>query len=106
MIFPCFFPNSPPQIWQGSYPTARGRHWVFGQFDDAVLPACIILLEKSKLRHESRGDPILVSRALSKMVSCVVCGWVTHRRIVRSGASIKCRCVLYINPQTPSSPHC
>lgn len=57
------------KIWQGSYPTARGRHWVFGQFDDVVLPACIIMLERSGLRPESRGDPIRVSRAITKIVN-------------------------------------
>lgn len=60
--------NDVGKIWQGGYP-AHGRHWVFGQFDDAVLPACIMLLEHSGLRHEARGDPILVSRAISKMVN-------------------------------------
>lgn len=61
--------NDVGKIWQGSYPTARGRHWVFGQFDDAVLPACIILMERSGLRHEARGDPIQVSRAVSRIVN-------------------------------------
>lgn len=56
------------KIWQGGYP-ARGRHWVFGQFDDAALPASVLLLERSGLNHEARGDPIFVSRTISKMVN-------------------------------------
>uniref|UniRef100_A0A0P4WF09 protein-glutamine gamma-glutamyltransferase n=1 Tax=Scylla olivacea TaxID=85551 RepID=A0A0P4WF09_SCYOL len=60
--------NPVGKIWQGAYP-ARGRHWSFGQFDDVVLPGCVLLLERSGLRHESRGDPIFVSRAISKMVN-------------------------------------
>ncbi|KAB7498797.1 Hemocyte protein-glutamine gamma-glutamyltransferase [Armadillidium nasatum] len=57
------------RIWIGGFPTARGRQWVFGQFDDAVLPATILMLERSGLKHEQRGDPVLVSRAVSKMVN-------------------------------------
>ncbi|XP_045598315.1 hemocyte protein-glutamine gamma-glutamyltransferase [Procambarus clarkii] len=57
------------KIWQGSYPTAKGRLWVFGQFDDVVLPACVLLLERSGLRPEARGDPIRVSRAISRIVN-------------------------------------
>ncbi|XP_045105578.1 hemocyte protein-glutamine gamma-glutamyltransferase-like [Portunus trituberculatus] len=60
--------NPVGKIWQGGYP-ARGRHWSFGQFDDVVLPACVLLMERSGLKHEARGDPIFVSRAISKMVN-------------------------------------
>lgn len=56
------------KIWVGPYKSTRGRHWAFGQFDDSVLPVVCILLEKSGLPFTSRGDPILVSRALTKMV--------------------------------------
>jgi transglutaminase 1 len=57
------------KIWVGAHSSARGRQWIFGQFDDSVLPLIMILLEKSGLAFSSRGNPILVSRALSKMVS-------------------------------------
>ncbi|ROT63141.1 hemocyte transglutaminase [Penaeus vannamei] len=57
------------KVFVGSYPHTRGRHWAFGQFDDAVLPACMLLLEKSGVLAEARGDPVRVSRALSKMVN-------------------------------------
>jgi hypothetical protein len=43
--------------------------YLLGQFDDSVLPLVMILLEKSGLPFVSRGNPILVSRALSKMVN-------------------------------------
>jgi len=56
------------KVWFGPYKTTRGRHWAFGQFDECVLPLVCILLEKSGLPFTSRGDPVLVSRALSKMV--------------------------------------
>ncbi|XP_042874693.1 hemocyte protein-glutamine gamma-glutamyltransferase-like [Penaeus japonicus] len=57
------------KVFVGSYPHTRGRHWAFGQFDDAVLPACMLLLERSGVKAEARGDPVRVSRALSKMVN-------------------------------------
>jgi len=56
------------KIWMGSYSASKGRHWVYGQFDDSVLPLLMILLEKSGIPFSARGNPILVSRALSKMV--------------------------------------
>ncbi|XP_063601850.1 hemocyte protein-glutamine gamma-glutamyltransferase-like [Penaeus indicus] len=56
-------------VFVGSYPHTRGRHWAFGQFDDAVLPACMLLLERSGVSAEARGDPVRMSRALSKMVN-------------------------------------
>lgn len=61
--------NDVGKVWVGSYPTARGRHWVFGQFDDVVLPACILLLEKAGVRAEARGDPVRVARAISGIVN-------------------------------------
>ncbi|ODN01465.1 Hemocyte protein-glutamine gamma-glutamyltransferase [Orchesella cincta] len=57
------------KIWVGPHTSTRGRHWVFGQFDDSVLPLVMILLEKSGIAFSSRGNPILVSRALSKIVN-------------------------------------
>ncbi|KAG7161386.1 Hemocyte protein-glutamine gamma-glutamyltransferase-like 3, partial [Homarus americanus] len=61
--------NDIGKVWVGTYPSAYGRHWVFGQFDDVVLPACILMMERSGLIDEARGDPIRVSRALSKIVN-------------------------------------
>ena len=56
------------KIWMGSYGSARGRQWVYGQYDDATLPVCVYLLERCGLPHPERADPVLVSRALTKMV--------------------------------------
>ncbi|KAF2344077.1 hypothetical protein FHG87_025167, partial [Trinorchestia longiramus] len=53
-------------IWHNA---SNGRHWVFGQFDDAVLPACILLLERAGLAPEDRANPVLVSRAISRIVN-------------------------------------
>ena len=51
-----------------SFGSATGRQWVFGQYDHATLPVCVYLLERCGLLHHDRGNPVLVSRALSKMV--------------------------------------
>ena len=56
------------KVWVGPYRSSRGREWVFGQFDAVVLPACMLVLSRSRVHPASRGDPIQVTRALSKMV--------------------------------------
>ncbi|KAK7066356.1 hypothetical protein SK128_022864 [Halocaridina rubra] len=61
--------NDVGKIWVGSYPSVHGRHWIFGQFDVAVLPACVLLLEKSGVNSPALSDPILVSRAISRIVN-------------------------------------
>jgi transglutaminase 1 len=60
------------KIWVGPHTSTRGRVWMYGLFDDSVLPLIMILLEKSGLAWVQRGNPILVSRALSKMVMAVM----------------------------------
>lgn len=57
------------KIWMGAYGSARGREWVFGQYDDATLPVCMYLLEACKIPHFERANPVVVSRALTKMVN-------------------------------------
>ncbi|KAJ8949950.1 hypothetical protein NQ318_002357 [Aromia moschata] len=57
------------KIWVGPFGTSRGREWVFGQFDACVLPAAMLMFEKSGLSYASRGDPIKVTRMISKMVN-------------------------------------
>lgn len=57
------------KIWVGPYGSSRGREWVFGQFDACVLPAAMLMFEKSELPPASRGDPIKVSRMISKLVN-------------------------------------
>ncbi|XP_046990643.1 hemocyte protein-glutamine gamma-glutamyltransferase-like [Schistocerca americana] len=57
------------KVWLGSARRPRGRRWVFGQFDDAVLPAVALLLERAALPHALRGDPVAVARAISAVVN-------------------------------------
>lgn len=40
------------KIWVGPLGTSKGREWVFGQFDACVLPAVMVMFEKSGLPHE------------------------------------------------------
>ncbi|KAG8239170.1 hypothetical protein J437_LFUL018944, partial [Ladona fulva] len=74
--------NENGKVWVGgSHRQPRGRRWVFGQFDDVVLPATVCLLELSRLKHSERGDPIKVSRAISAVINSndddglIVGGW-------------------------------
>ncbi|BES89269.1 Transglutaminase family [Nesidiocoris tenuis] len=61
--------NDVGKVWMGSYKEPKGRRWVFGQFEDVVLPCTILLLELSDLPHEDRGNPILLARAISAVVN-------------------------------------
>lgn len=60
--------NEQGKIWSGTWRQPKGRKWIFGQFDDVVLPACVYLLERSGLEHSERGNPVRVTRAISAMV--------------------------------------
>lgn len=57
------------KVWFGDGVNNRGRPWVFGQFDDCILPACVMMLDRANLPMESRGDPIQVCRAISRIVN-------------------------------------
>ena len=67
--------NDKGKVFMGTFRTARGRAWAFGQFNDVVLPVAICLLEMRALNitHTERGNPIKVVRALSAGVSaCMI----------------------------------
>lgn len=61
--------NENGKIWCGTFKKPIGRQWIFGQFDDLVLPAAVLLLEKSGLAHRDWGSPVLIARAISAVVS-------------------------------------
>lgn len=61
--------NEQGKIWCGTWRQPKGRKWIYGQFDDVVLPACMYLLERSGLEHSERGNPVRVCRAISSIVS-------------------------------------
>ncbi|XP_071559341.1 hemocyte protein-glutamine gamma-glutamyltransferase [Temnothorax nylanderi] len=61
--------NDVGKIWVGPWGSSRGREWVFGQFDACVLPACQLLLERSGIKAISRGDPVRMARAISRIIN-------------------------------------
>ncbi|XP_018024988.1 hemocyte protein-glutamine gamma-glutamyltransferase [Hyalella azteca] len=63
--------NDRGKVYVGQYRQARGRPWAFGQFDDAVLPVAVYLLEMpaANLAHSERGNPVQVVRAISAGVN-------------------------------------
>lgn len=61
--------NETGKIWCGTFKNPKGKRWIFGQFDDVVLPAACLLLEKSGLPHSERGSPVMITRAISAVVS-------------------------------------
>jgi len=60
--------NETGKVYTGGYRNVRGRPWIYGQFDDCVLPAACVLLEMSGLPHADRGNPVKVVRAISSMI--------------------------------------
>lgn len=61
--------NDVGKVWVGPMGFTRGREWVFGQFDARVLPAAMLVLERTGLVHSERGDPVRMARALTKLVN-------------------------------------
>ena len=60
--------NDVGKVWMGTHDNYYGRPWVFGQFEDCVLPACCFILDNSSLKPAERGNPVKVARAISAMV--------------------------------------
>ena len=61
--------NDAGKVYKGTYKHFNGTPWIFGQFEESVLPACCLLLDNSGLNSGERGDPVKVSRAISAMVN-------------------------------------
>lgn len=61
--------NEIGKIWRGSQNSLKPTFWSYGQNDEAVLEACMMLLEKSKLPLPMRNSPLHVARAISAMVN-------------------------------------
>ena len=52
--------NDTGKVWVGTHRRIRSRPWVFGQFEDSVLPAALYVLDRSSLHPVERGDPVKV----------------------------------------------
>uniref|UniRef100_A0A2R5LJF4 Putative transglutaminase/protease-like logues n=1 Tax=Ornithodoros turicata TaxID=34597 RepID=A0A2R5LJF4_9ACAR len=61
--------NDVGKIYMGSWKQPHGRQWIFGQFADMVLPACMFILDKSNLTYAARSNPVKVVRAISAMIN-------------------------------------
>lgn len=61
--------NDVGKIYIGSHSKPKGRKWIYGQFTDAVLPAVMFMLDKTRLDYTARANPVKVSRAVAAMVS-------------------------------------
>ncbi|KAG8222476.1 hypothetical protein J437_LFUL000838 [Ladona fulva] len=62
------------KVWRGSkVHDAKGYPWVYGQFDEYVLPVCMTILKQ--VPESERGDPIKVVRTISKMVRTSPFAW-------------------------------
>nr|XP_022901418.1 uncharacterized protein LOC111414340 [Onthophagus taurus] len=61
--------NDSGKIWCGTYKHPKGKRWIYGQFDEIVLPAVLFLLDKSHLPYVDWGSPVLVSRAITQVVN-------------------------------------
>lgn len=72
--------NETGKIWTGTFKKPTGKHWIFGQFDEISLPTAIFLLEKSGLATAQRGNPVMISRAISAMINAVGDGGLLEGR--------------------------
>ncbi|XP_059057933.1 hemocyte protein-glutamine gamma-glutamyltransferase-like [Achroia grisella] len=61
--------NDVGKVWVGSTKSASGKPWVYGQFDASVLPACMFILDRAQVPFYQRGDPIKLTRAISRIVN-------------------------------------
>ncbi|XP_045502285.1 hemocyte protein-glutamine gamma-glutamyltransferase-like [Colias croceus] len=61
--------NDVGKVWVGPIKSTRGKPWLYGQFDAAVLPACMLMLDRAEVPFQHRGDPVKLTRAISRVVN-------------------------------------
>lgn len=61
--------NDTGYLYVGSVKNIRERPWNFGQFEESVLDCCLYLLDKGKLKLNSRKDPVIIARFMSALVN-------------------------------------
>jgi transglutaminase 1 len=61
--------NDVGKIWRGCHNSVRPCAWVYGQFEDIVLEACMLLLDKCHLPLPSRASPIQLARTIAALVN-------------------------------------
>ncbi|XP_050674600.1 hemocyte protein-glutamine gamma-glutamyltransferase-like [Leptidea sinapis] len=61
--------NDVGKVWVGPIKTTRGKPWFYGQFDAVVLPACMFMLDRADIPFHQRGDPVKMTRTISRIVN-------------------------------------
>lgn len=61
--------NDIGKIYIGSHSKPKGRQWIYGQFEESVLPAVMFLLDKSRLDYAGRANPVKVVRSVAALVN-------------------------------------
>ncbi|RWS27608.1 hemocyte protein-glutamine gamma-glutamyltransferase-like protein [Leptotrombidium deliense] len=61
--------NDVGKLYIGSHSKPKGRKWIYGQFTEAVLPAVMFMMDKTKLNYEQRANPVEVARSVAAMVN-------------------------------------
>ncbi|XP_038210952.1 hemocyte protein-glutamine gamma-glutamyltransferase-like [Zerene cesonia] len=61
--------NDVGKVWVGPIKSTRGKPWLYGQFDACVLPACMLMLDRAEVPFQHRGDPVKLTRAISRVVN-------------------------------------
>ncbi|XP_072235163.1 coagulation factor XIII A chain-like [Leuresthes tenuis] len=56
-------------IYQGSADFVGQRSWIYGQFEEHILDACIYILDASQMPIQSRGNVIKIVRKASAMIN-------------------------------------
>ncbi|KAM4534026.1 coagulation factor XIII A chain-like [Odontesthes bonariensis] len=56
-------------IYQGSADSVGERNWIYGQFEDNILDACIYILDVCEMPIHSRGNVIMIVRKASAMIN-------------------------------------
>ncbi|KAK3086337.1 hypothetical protein FSP39_017044 [Pinctada imbricata] len=64
--------NDEGNVWVGD--RYNGKDWSFKQFDKDILECTLLLLDQCYLRMKNRGNPVLVTRALSEVGSTALQG--------------------------------
>ncbi|XP_050439553.1 hemocyte protein-glutamine gamma-glutamyltransferase-like [Adelges cooleyi] len=63
--------NDNGKVWQGTFKEPRGYQWFYGQFQAAVLPSVMMLLDRAAVPHSERGSPVKMSRCISAITNNV-----------------------------------
>lgn len=50
--------NDVGKVWVGPIKTTRGKPWFYGQFDAAVLPACMFMLDRAEMPFHQLVKPV------------------------------------------------